>query len=359
MHKEFPRWYTSVNVGIDQSRLLARWNGITSAIENADWNRVEALIRLSFGGKATPTAEQVQGIQNAFLTADATFEQKGNARELQILSASALAVLMEDESEDLSGEAALATSTAFLSGARKTDLPMDLARLAESALNRQGVANRKRPSLLTKSRAEVPKVGFEKAIAKITEQSDSSGIAGAFALAADATKTALATLVQRHAASLEAIEKFTRAQDEELQLLWWLVGGYSEEYDCAFESVPAESQPFVLAYELSNHTEILPGPPSIKALLMKAGLKSRKKIAISDAVNSLRPEWATPIVEGIQPSPLTSPLHFAIVRQLETGRGEDWIAGWAASTGIAKGFSLSAVELAQSFYRERLLELFK
>src|SRR5690606_38486838 len=100
-----------------------------------------------------------------------------------------------------------------------------------------------------------------------------------------------------------------------------------------------------------------PGPPSVKAILSRAGLKEQKNVAVSDAVNAPRSAWLQELVEHVDPSPLSMPLHFAIRRQLETGAGQAWIPGWAASTGIDAAHALSVLALGELFYRERLLLL--
>jgi hypothetical protein len=53
------------------------------------------------------------------------------------------------------------------------------------------------------------------------------------------------------------------------------------------------------------------------------------------------------------------PLHFGVKRQLETGSGDAWIAGWAAAVGVPESFSLSPLDLGVLFYRESLLALFR
>jgi hypothetical protein len=52
------------------------------------------------------------------------------------------------------------------------------------------------------------------------------------------------------------------------------------------------------------------------------------------------------------------PLHFAIKRQLETGPGDAWIAGWSATVGAPSDLTLPSLTLGNLFYRERLLLLF-
>jgi hypothetical protein len=147
MHQDFARWYEAVSVGDAAMRRNARWEGVVSLLTQAEREMVEALLRLAYGGRAAPAAQAVQTIRQAFKDADETFDMNGNDRELQVLAGAALAALMEDRESGEAPAAALAATTASLGGARKTNLPMNLAALGEAAILRHGEANRKRPAL--------------------------------------------------------------------------------------------------------------------------------------------------------------------------------------------------------------------
>jgi hypothetical protein len=259
--------------------------------------------------------------------------------------------------EESNAEAALAVSTASLGGVHKPDLPMDLRVLAEAAIDRIAESNRKRPSLSAHTSADAPKFDFEKSVAKAKENSWEA-VAQAFPLAAEATRAAFVNLARRQTNAVNAIDKFLRIQDEELQMLWWLVGQRSFDLDRTFDSVAADIQPLVFAKELADSTEILPGPASVKALLSRAGLKERKKIALSSVVNAADTAWLKTIVPEGEPSPVTTPIHFGIKRQIETGAGDTWIAGWAAAIAAPADIAMTPLSLGLAFYRERLLLLF-
>jgi hypothetical protein len=355
MHRDFARWYATVSVDHDVARRDARWEGVSAVVTDAERPTVEALLRLAFGGRALPATQTVHAIRQAFSAADETFEMSGNDRELQILAAASLVVLMEDLDEAEGSTAALAASTAFFAGARKPDLPMDLAALAEAAIVKRADAIRVRPSLAAFATASVPKFKFETAVAKLREKADFNGVAEAFTVAADLTRTNLLAVAERSAKGFQAVDSFIRVQDEELQMLWWLTGQRSEVYDCAFETVGADAQPFIFAMELADHTEFPPGPPSVKALMSRAGLKEGRKISIATAVNAVRPAVLAHLVSEADCSPLSTPLHAAIKRQLETGAGMAWVAGWAATAGVDEAYALPGLTLGELFYRERLL----
>ena len=359
MHQDFARWYHAVCIENDAARITARWEGVLNVVKSTDHLMVEALLRLAYGGRARPAIQTLKAIRQAFKDADDAFDMSDNNRELQVLAGATLAVLMESLHEEMGDFAALAATTAALGGARKPDLPMDLAALGETAIAHWGEQNRKRPLLDDFMPNQIPKIDFDPAATKVREVQNWQGVAEAFALAAEHASQGMQMIARRQAEAITEIDNFIRIQDEELQMLWWLIGQWSETYDCTFQSVPSEAQPFVFASELANCTAFLPGPPSVKSILSRAGLKLRGKLAVTKAVNAPPADWLENLVEGIDLSPLSTPLHVAIKRQLETGAGETWIAGWAASTEINAKYTLSKLKLGELFYRERLLLILK
>ncbi|PZX01987.1 hypothetical protein DFS28_101337 [Pseudomonas sp. 478] len=354
MHPEFARWISVIGFGDEVARRQARWEGVVAIADDFEQETIETLIRLAYQSKQKANAEIVDSLRKTFKDIDETFDLHGNDRELQVLAGICLAVIMELGSGQ-GASAALAVTTTAFAGARTTDLPMDLCTLAESAIVKAAEFNRTRPVL-----APTPgtvKADFDSAIAKLKEQPDATGMVLALQLASAATTSAITQTAQRQIKTIKSLCNFVKIQDEELQMLWWLIGQHSTDYDKAFESIPTELQPMVFAKELSDATTLTPGPASIKSLLSRAGLKGRKKITISSAINSAEKKWLQGLVdESI--SPVTTPLHFAIIRQLETDGGDAWVSNWAAVTGIAD-HELTPMTLGTLFYRERLLLLFE
>lgn len=355
MHVDFPRWYRDVGVGEDGDRRERRWGGVLNVVQEVEWATVEALIRLAFGTKQTPAASSVQLIRDCFKEADDAFDMSGNERELQILAASCLAFLMESAEEKQSAAAALAVTTTSFNGARPTTLPMDLPARAESAISRNGDKARQRSTYGNLAiTAVVP--NFDTAVAKVEEQPDSNGIVLAFKQVAATIQTAFKNSAVRQNKALASARDLIRIQEEELSMLWWLTGQRSEDCGCAMDQVPADAQPFVFANELANMTEFPPGPPSIRAILSRTGIKEKKKITVAAAVNAPSSDWLQAL-ESSQVSPVTTPLHFAVERQLETGAGDAWVPGWSAVANINAATPLPYLTIAELFYRERLLLL--
>lgn len=357
MHPDFPRWHNAISIADDPARLQARWTGICALADDVTNNDIETLIRLAFKSRKAATAADIQKIRQAFKTADANFEMQGNDREMQIMSGALLAELMT-RGDTAGAKAAIGITTAAFGGARKPDLPVDIAVLAETAIDHIAEANRLRPNLNQHTSTDAPKFDFEKAAAKVREQPNFDGVVLAFGLAAESAKRGFTLMSQKQANAVRAIGKFIQVQDEELQMLWWLISQRSNDLDCTFDVVTVDAQALVFAKELADHTEILPGPASIKGLLSRAGLKERKKLNVPAAVNAADSKWLKSFSLDDELSPVTTPIHYAIKRKLETGEDEAWVAGWAAAVEISADALLSPLGLAILFYRERLQLLY-
>lgn len=356
VHPDFARWYSSVGLGDEETRRKGRWIGVCLIVERAETPMVEALIRLAFKSKQLAQEALVKQVRAIFKEADETFEMQGNDRELQILAGSSLAVLMDSES-DSAAYAALAVTTTAFDGARMSDLPMDLVKLAENSLVHIAVANRERPELDSFLADDESELEFDEPSEHVRQNQNFPGVAAAFGMVAETMGNAIKQIAERQTGALQAMDTLIQIQDEELQMLWWLVGQRSKDYKCSFGDLPADAQPLVFASELADATRILPGPPSAPAMLSRAGVKDRKKIAISSAINGADPAWLRQLIGDFNPSPVTMPLHYAIVRQLETGPGDTWLPGWAAATGVGNNLTLPGLTLGTLFYRERLLIL--
>jgi len=353
MIPDFPRWIASTELGGNSARRDARWAGASVIARSASREITEALLRLALKSRQEPSTAALQKIREAFYAADNTFEMQGNAKELQVLAGATLAAILT-LSDDGAADAAVAVSAAMAGGNRKPAIPMDLNILAEAAIDRIAEANRQRPSLSPFVTTDAPKFDFQQATAKAKEGSWEH-VGTAFELAAGATRMAIATIVKRQADAVNAIDKLLRVQDEELQMLWWLVGERSLDTGRRFDAVGAFCQPLMFAKELADLTEYLPGPRSITALLSRAGLRDRKKITLAEVVNAADAAWLKTFMSDNELSPVTTPIHNGIRRQLETGAGTAWVAGWAAAVGLPADFALAPLAIGVLFYRERLL----
>lgn len=348
----FYAWTKEFQLGEGSEPLSQRWRAISSFADNAEDADVEALVRLAIGSRHAPSPEWIAILEEAFREEYPAFTASSNARELQVLAACCLLHISQDPNNEVANLAALASATASVAGQRKFSLSGDLPQAADEALRSLYLIAARRPTLAVGGQY---KPLFEAAVQKARGQQDVATLTEALALAGTAATSAVNQNQAKTQEVVEALAHRLDQQDEELQMLWWLIGERSEDLACSFDDLPNAARPLVLAKELASHTLLPPGPPTVRAILSRAKLAGKEKVVLVDAVAAAPFEWLKSLVSSQVASPVTQPLHFAIARQVETGPGKAWVAGWAAATDLPQDTALPPLTLAELFYRERLL----
>ena len=354
MHQHFAKWYADVSVGDDDSRRESRWEGITEMVSNVQFEDLETLLQLCFGVRTKPDAQKTSMLFEPFGKSDPTFDIAENEREVRILAGAALVVLMEDFNQSLGNKAALGVCTAGLCGQRTHDLPQDLIALGETAIRRRAEANRTRPKVYVEPPAVQINVNVDQLSERLSESFEPDTVAQAFPKFGKLVQSKISALTKWQASGMQSLEDFLDIQDEELEMLWWLMGEYSSTCDCSFTKVPAKARALVFSAELADITKVLPGPTAIAALLSRGGLSDRRKTDIVSVVNAVSETWLAERVSAKHTSPLVTPIHEAVKRRLETGEKEAWVAGWAAVAGVSGTLELRPLDIAMQFYREAL-----
>jgi hypothetical protein len=249
IHPDFPRWYREVDVGENRDRLQGRWKGVSIVAAQATTADVETMLTVVFRLKRLSSIEGLTRVRQQFKEADDFFEMSGNDRELEILCGAALAVLLE-RTDNTAALGALAVTAASLDGARVTDLPMNLPALAEAATAQLSEERRKRPKLDRQKLKAAPKVDFSEAKTKFQAQPNANGMDAALDIAADSVNHALDTMGKLLSTSVKENDTFVAIQDEELELLWWIIGERSDDLNQRFDEVPPNVRPLVFAKEM-------------------------------------------------------------------------------------------------------------
>lgn len=349
------KWLAEFKFGGNDESPQLRMEAIDKFVVKIEASDIEHLVRLAFQTKDQPSETFVDNLRTAFQTNDPSFPSYGNDREMVVLAGMILFETMHRSAAELSAQCALSIATASVEGVRSHQLPADLPGYAEARLNQMSDENSRRPDLSTLSKSlAAPKINTTQAIESIPAAWDQNAVKAALTEATKAVGLTISGLARQITNGFSAADRFMRQQDEELQMLWWLLGGRAFDFDCNFENIPIEAKPLVFAAELAGHTVILPGPMSIKALLSRAGLPDSNKIALCSILASIQEEWLKKMV-GKALSPVLHPIHFAIERQLENGKGEEWVKGWANRVDIPEDLSFTPLSLAVQVYREKLL----
>jgi hypothetical protein len=350
MSTAFAAWYGQTFMDEGTVR-AARWKGVVETAAGANYRTVEVLLRLAFGiGEAAGTknedlSEKYQAVLGAIGGDGKTFDPIAARRELQVLAAAVLVQLFATLAD-----APLGVLTTSFGGARKPDLPMDLVGLARNALLSLTRAKHARPDAKDLE-LTVPKVEFELSQAA-TQSMDPVTWKAELDRLRDATRAATRAIVEGQNRIVRRLSLQTELGHEELQMLWWLIGEHSD-VGKPFAKLDSAARPLLLANELARMTKASPGPASIAAMLTRAGVAD-KAMPVRDAVNAVELEWAKNVTTSTNISAVSTPLHFALEKRAEIGTNDGWQPSWTALTGLPAEASMSAIRLAELFYREHL-----
>ncbi|MFC5736033.1 GTPase-associated system all-helical protein GASH [Sinirhodobacter huangdaonensis] len=352
MTADFARWYAEAFMD-EGARREQRWNGVVEVAATADYETVEVLTRLAFptpipasGRKSETLAAVHSKLVQTISGGDTAFDPTHSARELQVLAAAVLARLAPNMPD-----AALLVTTASMGSSRKPELPMDLAGLAEAALVKLSERKQVRQEFASIKLA-APTVEY-KFDAEILAAMEAGKIQAEFARLRDATAAAIERVVSDQNRVVKVLHDRQELDEEELQMLWWLTGGYSHVSEKPFAKIEDKLLPLTLAHELAKMTAVSPGPGSVRALLLRAGVGTTK-LKLVDAVNAPSAKWATEVSVSTLVSPVTTPIHFALEQRAELESTDTWQATWAGLTGLPVDLQLPAVTLAELFYREHV-----
>jgi hypothetical protein len=352
MNSDFARWYADsfMDEGAIRTR---RWKGVVDTATAADYWMVEILVRYAFattapadGGKNEALSKKHQALLISISGNGSPLDPAESRRELQILSAAVLTRLFSRLPD-----AAIAVLNASFGGMRTAELPMDLVGLAKKAVVEFSRKKHERPDP-EEFVIEPSTVYFEVSPEALADMSSAQWKLELDGLR-DSTQEALGEIIDKQNVVTKRLIHQMSLGEEELQMLWWLIGAHSWIVDAPFIDIDAALKPLVFSKELGGLTNISPGPASVTALLNRAGVTGQA-LNVSDSVNAADTSWSREITKSTRISPVTTPLHFALEKRVEVGSDEAWLPVWASMTGLPADASMAAVQLAEIFYREHL-----
>ena len=352
MNSDFARWYSESFMD-EGAKRETRWKGVVDVTAKADHLTAEVLTRLAFqtpvpasGRKSEDLGGTYSKVIPLICGGDAGFDPAHSARELQFLAAAALIRLVAKLPD-----AALIVTTASFGGSRNPELPMDLAGAAEKGLLTLSARKHARTGLAELQLA-APKVEFA-----VTAEALQSMDPTLWKVQLDnlhgATLASIDSVVMAQNRVVELLHKQISLDEEELQMLWWLLGGFSRRLDKPFTEIDSIVRPLALASELGEMTAVSPGPVSIRAMLSRAGVGTGE-LKLADVVNAVDIGWAKSASDSKLVSPVSTPIHFALEQRVELGSDDTWQSIWSGLTGLSVDAALPAVKLAELFYREHL-----
>lgn len=158
------------------------------------------------------------------------------------------------------------------------------------------------------------------------------------------------------------VKKDLKIVSEELNILWWVFGTFSKDFDKRFEDIKHPARMLQLVKELADFTEFEPGIGNVKSFLTKSfdqvKIDGKKKLNFYESLNTDEYE----VLKGINNffddllEDLT-PCLTAINNKLEYGSGKtDWTAITIKKTNIKLGTNVKPIDYAYQLYLEIMLK---
>lgn len=348
MHQNFSDWYRPVTFGHDRETINLRWQGVEATIQGLEFPIAMDLVLLAFGRPAL-SVKEIEKFRQYFKDVDPTFSTSGNDLEVQTLAGCVLGILCIDKHDW--GEVPFAIVTASACKKRVPIVEFDLVGMASERIRLEGIQARKRQTM---SMLEIDsyKQTLDQAIAPFLNNQGIPHAVEALKQMNVVLEKSFASLQENIKKEINQLQEVLTIQDEELQMLWWMTGGWSEMWKSTFHNLDNKARPILLAKEASEMTELFSEPPSLKAVFYRVGIDESTELNIPDSVNACGLEHLKTLSPQSPPCSILFPMHFAISRAIETGADNTWIPGWSKVSGIDEKAKVMPIELALQFYRE-------
>lgn len=365
MHDYFAAWLRGVNVHLTDDVARSRWAAVESLVEWVTESEKALCLAASAVAVASVDPEWRKEISQALQQGDASFPMMGNDAELQVLAASAVVQLFEDEGV-LASVAALGVATGIF-GDREPEAAPHLAPLARGYLRRR--------ALSVRAPIEAPHgasftVGQARHLAKL-----SNDVSDALAEDKDRGSVSPETVEALNKAVLKLKDYFTELANaestasrrmiesltvlsEENNILWWLINGYSRELEKPHAQASTAELVLPSAQELARLiTQEVPPAASIEYLrhiLSSAKGEAPTQLTVMEAMGATAPEWR--ILATSVELPEGADRLFPLSTGLRIGRDapdkHDWDRTFSDETGLSADFASPPEEIGLQFMNE-------
>jgi hypothetical protein len=252
-------WLHDVDLQPAADRQQAIATAARALAEGVASRELLGLVVVAHGGS---DADSGGRIEEAIRSADSTWSVRSDDAAARRTAAVAVAMAMEGDGGAAVTAALGVRSAGFLGMA---PVVADLAPLADVALLRASEALRGRSDL---SAAGADIKGAFKAVPALNP--GESALTDQVSAVAKAAQTAAARAAGVTGDSMPAVTRRFKALEEEVDLLWWLLGEYSERARSAFKSVDEAAAPCVLALDFGGLVAFPCPPRATRAVLSRA-----------------------------------------------------------------------------------------
>ena len=171
----------------------------------------------------------------------------------------------------------------------------------------------------------------------------------------------VSSLVQDADATFKQLHRSLKASREETNIVWWMVGGWSNDLNRPYTELTERQACLVAGKEIADLITLLPSSDSSKGFLHRILSATEQEghnvpISIQEAVMSAPQNWDLSWLKSSSESELMDfcPLHFGLLQNRQIADG-GWIGSFEDHTGMKPTAQFLPTEISYQFCQERLL----
>ncbi len=355
MITEFADWYSAVDVASQSGTIEKRQQAIEKLCKSAspEFHRDMIMTAFELGSDSEDLPE---AFVQAFRETDASFRTVNNGFEHSLLAGAILANLLETGDLHARQLLALMVTCVSLQGVRNSRATetISLFERADNLLMEQSAAVRQKPS---GSMPSVAAMNAKKIVGDVEEHLKQNQIPQAIQQITPFLETA-AKNINTLSKVLSQAKACQKIYEEELNILWWLIGGHSRGRNCRFCDLNVNEIPLVAGKELADLTQDLPGPYAVRAFIEQAVVavdgRISQTVTIEAAVNATDSDWRKQIADeaGLNGFEHCCPIHISLI---EASKSSSWKEAFFNGTSIKSSLKIGPIDLGLQMYRENLL----
>ena len=365
MHDYFAAWLKGVNVQLTDDVVRSRWVAVEALVQWVTESEKALRLAASAVAVASVSSEWRQEISRALQQGDASFPMMGNNAELQVLAASAVAQLFDDEGA-FADIAAFGVATGTF-GDREPEAIPRLASLAREHLRRRALSVQVRVEARQKASFTASQARYLSKLSKdvtgaLTEDKNQGSVSPETVEPLNIAMSKLTDHVARVAeAEFSASKRMIESQtmlSEENNIMWWLINGYSRE----LEKPRAQASPAELVLPSARELASLitrEVPPAASSEYLRHTLSSAKgetptQLTVMEAMGATAPEWRilATSVELPEGADRLFPVHAGLHIGRDAPDEDDWNQALSERTGLSSDFAATPEEIGVHFLNE-------
>jgi hypothetical protein len=352
MHPLFADWMRPSMLGADRDMLTLRWETISKIVSTTlSLGNASQLISYVYGKKYSE--ENLRWFQELFKDDDLTFSmlEEKNSVELICLASSVLCLFLEKKDENAADIGNRILTTSFdVTRENKGVVPLEAK--SKEAVQAFAINGRKRPETVLLTGINTKKTTDE-AIDLIVQNNWPQINATLKTIMSTHTRS-INNVTKLANANFESLNAHVKTQDEELDVLWWMVNGYSKRLNCKMDVIEDICKTSVIGLEIADLTVLDTELPCLEALLQKAGIQNDDTDTISNRVIALKDYVTTLLPKRGYVDPFLTPCHTALF-YLNEYNSDGWSDRFHEETGIAADKKYTSLQWAVQLYREQLI----